>query len=232
MSGLTRQTIELTSELGVEVVDYMGTDLSVVNAARVSFNQSSEELSERDAGLIGFLMRNRHASPFEHCAVSIMVTAPIFVAREWHRHRTQSYNEVSGRYTELQPTFYAPDYDRPLIQTGKPGAYRFELPADDAINIQIFQEFRYSCQAAWDAYRRLLDEGVAKEVARMVLPVNIYTGWYATANLRNWLNFLSLRADDQAMWEIRQLAYKVEDALTTLFPVTIETWVKNGRGPL
>lgn len=227
-----QQPIELTSELKVDLIDSMGTDLTIVNAARVSFNEKSYVLADKDKGLINFLMKNRHASPFEHCTVSFLVTAPIFVTREWHRHRTQSFNEVSGRYTELQPKFYAPDYDRPLIQVGKPGAYHFELPEDDSINIQLYKDVRFSSQTAWDTYQRLLEQGVAKEVARIVLPVNIYTGWYATANLRNWFNFLSLRADDQALWEIRQLAYMVEDQLASLFPIATETWRKNGRTSL
>lgn len=226
------QQIELTCDLKADLIDSMGTELSIVNAARVSFNQTSDELSEKDAGLIGFLMKNRHASPFEHCVVTFRIEAPIFVAREWHRHRTQSYNEWSGRYSPLQPKFYAPDYDRPLIQVGKPGAYKFEVPQDDSINIDLYREFRFSCQTAWDAYEYLLDAGVAKEVARMILPVNIYTSWYATGNLRNWINFLSLRTDMQAMFEIRQLAFSVEKVLYDTYPITMEAWDKAGRGPV
>lgn len=229
---MIQQKVELSCDLNVTLVDHMGTDLSIVNAARVSFNESSDTMDERNRGLVNFLMKNKHASPFEHCAVSLLIEAPIFVTREWHRHRTQSYNEVSGRYTELKPKFYAPDYNRPLIQTGKPGAYRFELPEDDIVNIELYKDFRFSCQTAWDSYQRLLERGVAKEVARMVLPVNIYTGWYATGNLRNFINFLSLRAEEQALWEIRQTAYKVEEILSELFPVTMETWQKNNRGAI
>lgn len=224
--------IELTSDLKVELVDFMGTDLSIVNAARVSLNQHSDTMSEKDAGLINYLMKNKHASPFEHCQASLMVTAPLVVVREWHRHRTQSYNEVSGRYTELQPKFYAPDYDRPLIQTGKPGAYKFEVPEDDALYIDLWREVRFSSQTAWNTYQLLLEKGIAREVARIVLPLNIYTGWYATANLRNWIGFLSLRTDPQAMYEIRFLANKLEDLLTEKFPITMETWNKNGRGAI
>lgn len=228
--------IELLSDLELTLVDKMGTDRSVINAARVSLNQhdveAAEIMSGKDTGLISFLMKNRHASPFEHSAVSILVDAPIFVVREWHRHRTQSFNEVSGRYTELKPRFYAPDYGRPLVQIGKPGAYSFELPADNAAYSKLWSDFRHSGQTAWDTYERLLSEGVAKEVARMVLPVNIYTGWYATGNLRAWINFLSLRAEGQAMYEIRTLAYKLEDVLRELFPTTITAWDKEGRGPL
>lgn len=221
--------IELVCDLKVDLVDFMGKDLTVVNAARVSLNQHSDVMEEKDAGLVNFLMKNKHASPFEHCVASFLIEAPIFVAREWHRHRTQSFNEVSGRYTELKPKFYAPDYDRPLIQVGKPGAYRFEVAGDDMLNIDLYKEFRHSCQTAWNAYEFLLEKGVAKEVARMILPVNIYTGWYATGNLRNWMGFLALRTDGQAMYEIRQLAYQVEKHLTKLFPVAMETWAKNER---
>lgn len=229
---MSKTTVELTSDLFVNLIDSMGTELSIVNAARVSFNEESAELTDKDVGLIKFLAKNRHASPFEHCTATFRIEAPIFVAREWHRHRTQSYNEWSGRYSQLEPKFYAPDYDRPLIQTGKAGAYKFEVPKDDALNIAVFKEFRFSCQTAWDTYEYLLDEGVAKEVARMVLPVNIYTSWYATSNLRNWINFLSLRTDETAMYEIRQLAGSIEESLYKLFPVTMEHWDKAGRGSM
>ncbi len=229
---MIRETIELSTELGADLVDHMGTDLSVVNAARVSFNQKSEELNERDAGLINFLMKNQHTSPFEHCQTSFLITAPIFVAREWHRHRTQSYNEVSGRYTELQPRFYVPNHERPLIQVGKPGAYTFVAAEDDNIGIQLLSDMRFSCQTAWDTYQISLERGIAKEVARMVLPLNIYTSWYATANLLNWCKFINLRTSEQALYEIRMLAYQVRDALKELYPVTMETWEKNYGGQL
>ena len=221
--------IELTDELKVELVDYMGKDLTVVNAAKVSLNQHADEFGEKEAGLLSFLMRNRHASPFEHCQASFLITAPIFVAREWHRHRTQSYNEVSGRYTKLMPKFYAPGYNRPLLQVGKPGAYHFEIPEDETMYMKAHSRFRFSAQTCWNEYEEMLEEGYAKEVARMVLPGNIYTGWYATGNLRNWCGFMSLRTDEQAMFEIRQLAFQVEDHLNNLFPATIAEWQKNGR---
>lgn len=224
-------TVELTSDLTAELVDFMGTELSIVNAARVSLNQHSEHFSDKDAGLLGFLMKNRHASPFEHCVITFRIEAPIFVAREWHRHRTQSYNELSGRYSELQPKFYAPDWDRPIKQVGKPGAYKFEVGTDEDM-LTIYREVRFSCQTAWNAYEYLLDDGVAKEVARVVLPLNTYTSWYATANLRNWINFLSLRTDPQALSEIRALAFSVEKTLFDLFPTTLEAWDRAGRGAL
>src|ERR1700745_1112210 len=126
------EPVELTSEIGVHLVDSMGNDDSVVHAARVSIvgARAETEAGERK-GLLGFLMKNKHASPFEHVFSTFLVSVPIFVAREWQRHRTQSYNEMSSRYTKLVPKFYAPDYDRPLKQVGKPGAYHFELGNDD-----------------------------------------------------------------------------------------------------
>ncbi len=229
---MSTEQIQLSCELKAELVDSMGTDLSVVNAARVSFNQQSDVMTERDAGLINFLMKNKHTSPFEHCAATFLVTAPIFVAREWHRHRTQSYNEVSGRYTELQPKFYAPDSERPLIQVGKPGAYTFVPAEDPSTHLQLLSDMRFACQATWDVYQSSLGRGVAKEVARMVLPLTIYTSWYATANLLNWCKFIGLRADDQALFEIRMLAYQVRDTLKDRFPITMETWEKNYGGQL
>lgn len=228
--------IELTSELNCKLIDSMGSDLSIVNAARVSFDQHQaaknadrQELSEKDAGLVNFLMKNHHTSPFEHTAATFLIECPIVVVREWHRHRTQSYNEMSGRYTQLEPKFYAPNYDRPLIQVGKPGAYRFEVPKDDIVNINLYRELRYSYQAAWNAYEILLEQGVAKEVARLSLPVAVYTKFYATANLLNWMRFLTLRTDAQAMFEIRELAFKVEEHLFRLYPAAMTCWDKNGR---
>ena len=230
---MRKQTpIQLTCDLKADLIDTMGSELSIVNAARVSFNETHQEMSERDEGLIRFLMNNRHASPFEHCTATFRIEAPIFVAREWHRHRTQSYNEWSGRYSEMEPLFYAPDYDRPIIQKGKPGAYYFEVSQNDEDNIMLYSNLRYSYQAAWNTYEILLERGIAKEVARMSLPVSIYTSWYATANLRNWLNFLSLRAEEHALFEIRQLAFKVEEQLFKNFPISLENWDKAGRGPL
>lgn len=228
--------IELSNKLSVELIDHMGTDMTIVNAARVSLNQhkigDDQTLSEKDAGLINFLMKNRHSSPFEHCHVSFLVEAPIFVVREWQRSRTQSYNEVSGRYTELKPIFYAPDHDRPLVQIGKPGAYSFTAADDETLLVDVYKEFRHSGQTAWNAYQHLLERGVAKEVARMVLPVNIYTSWYATTTLRNWMYFLSLRTDIQAMYEIRTLALELETKLAELYPVAMEAWEKNERKPI
>lgn len=224
--------IELTDNMTCNLINHSGDELMIVNAARVSFNETHQEMTEKDEGLIRFLMKNRHASPFEHCFITFRIEAPIMVVREWMRHRTQSFNEWSGRYSQLQPRFYAPGYDRPIIQVGKPGAYRFEKAEEDEKVMELHKELRFSYQTAWNCYEYLLEQGVAKEVARLSLPVSVFTSWYASANLRNWLSFLSLRTDPQALYEIRQLASIVEYELVKLYPVTLDTWNQSGRGGL
>lgn len=226
------ESIELTDKLTAELVQHMGDERTIVNAARVSLDQHSEELGEKDLGLVKFLMKNRHASPFEHCVATFLIECPIFVTREWHRHRTQSYNEMSGRYTELKPVFYAPGYERPLIQVGKPGAYHFEVPQSATPYLELHRDLRFSYQTAWDSYQSLLKRGIAKEVARDILPVAVYTKFYATASLRNWINFLSLRTDPQALYEIRMLAGEVETRLHKIYPNVLNQWDESGRGGL
>lgn len=217
--------LEFTSKLTADLIDSMGSDLSIIKAARVSTQTQPKDGDEK---LISFLMKNKHASPFEHCTATFLIDAPIVVAREWHRHRTQSYNEVSGRYSELKPKFYIPGTARPLIQQGKPGAYEF-VPGTDKQQDQTKNRLQTVAIVAWDEYQELLELGVAREIARLVLPVNIYTSWYATANLRNWLGFLNLRASEFAMYEIRTLAQQIEKTLKVLFPWTMAAWEQSGR---
>lgn len=219
----------IRSDLVCTLVDSFGSDDRTVRAARVS-TKGTAATDEEAAGLVRFLMDNRHASPFEHSGASFLIEAPIFVAREWHRHRTQSYNETSGRYRILPTEFYMPPTKRPLVQHGKPGAYT--LTVDDTIYMDTYMASLDAYFYAASQYQKLLDKGVAREVARNVLPVATYTSWIATANLRNWLNFLSLRTTEQAQWEIRQLANQVEVALNKLFPITLDAWHHAGRGSL
>src|SRR6266498_1163151 len=222
------EQIELTSELRLDLIEHHGSDLTIIKAARVS---TQTEPKEDDEKLLKFLMRNKHASPWEHPHITCLVDAPIFVAREHMRHRVQAFNEVSGRYSVLKPRFYAPDEDRGLIQSGKPGQYKFTQGSEDQM-MKLHSEIRFSCQQSWDTYTRLLESGVAKEIARMVLPVNIYSAWYASATLRGWLNFLALRTDETAMYEIRQIAGYVETELHKLFPLTLNAWDESGRNSL
>jgi len=203
------------------------SDLAVVNAARVSFNSQSEELGPRDEGLIGFLMRNRHGSPFEHGYFRFLVKAPLAVVREHHRHRAgHSYNEWSGRYSQIEPEFYVPDFVR--AQVGKPGAYTFE-PVDDETRELAREVIDRNGTEAFAEYERLLEAGVAKEVARLVLPLSTYTKYFWSCNPRSLMHFCSLRNHADAQYEIRQYAAAAEDFLAELMPVTHAAFVANDR---
>ena len=212
----------------IELNQHVGDDAVVVHSAQVSFAREKNEIDhDRLVGLINFMMKNHHGSVFEHCSATFLVKAPIFVVREWHRHRTQSYNEWSGRYSVLEPEFYIPNYIRQ--QTGKPGAYTFEEVTDSMTRTMTRDIIRNTSEHAYGMYEGLLASGIAKEQARVILPVNIYTKFYATANLRNWLKFLELRNSKHAMYEIRQYAKAIEEILFDLYPVTVGAWIGNGR---
>jgi thymidylate synthase (FAD) len=200
-------------------------DLSVVNAARVSFGKKSDTMTDADDGLVGFLMREKHGTPFEHNFFRFHVKAPIFVVREWFRHRIGwSYNEYSGRYSEIPTEAYLPTGEQMRTQTGKPGAYTFE-PME---NGQFSQDrIKLSYMQSFGAYEKLLEEGVAKEVARMVLPVATYTEFYATTNARALMNFISLRGDQTAQWEIRQYSNALEYFLSENMPATYRHFKNN-----
>jgi len=226
---------EVVAENIVPVLDHgfvaldaaLASDLAVVNGARVSFNQAAQEMTERDEGLIRFLMRDRHGSPFEHGYFRFLVKAPIFVVREHHRHRAgHSYNEWSGRYSKLEPEFYVPDYVR--TQVGKPGAYTFE-PVDETTRDAARKEIEDNALRAFQAYERMLEQGVAKEVARAVLPLSTYTKYYWSCNPRSLMHFCSLRNSEDAQFEIRQYAAAAESFLEKLMPVTHAAFVDRGR---
>lgn len=226
------EKIELTSEIDVSLIDSMGDDSSIVHAARVSIVGARAETEEGERkGLLNFLMSNRHASPFEHVVATFMLKVPIFVTREIHRHRTFSYNEVSGRYSVLKPKFYIPSFDRPLVQVGKPGAYSFSMGSEEQWH-STKNALEVSYQQAWLTYQGLLNAGIAKEVARDCLPVGIFTEFYMTGNLRNWLSFLSLRTSPDALYEIRQVAGKIETQLHKIAPTVLELWDENNRQQL
>jgi thymidylate synthase (FAD) len=208
------------------LVDSMASDAAVVRSARVSTLGDKAQFHTVDTGLINYLMRNKHASPFEHNSFTWLVHAPIFVTREIIRHRIASYNEESGRYRELEPQFYLPA-NRPLRQIGKTGDYQFE----DAVELQplVDTAMTTAYNAAWQSYQTMLDAGVAKEVARMVLPVGIFSSIYVTMNARALMNFLSLRTAPNAQYEIRVVAEFMEQDFARLMPMTYNAWVANGR---
>lgn len=219
-------------DMTVELVDSMGGDVSVVRAARVSSGSIGNDL--KDAGLIKFLMRDRHGSPFEHNAFTFYIEAPLFVFREFQRHRIASYNEESGRYKELAPIFYCPNSERNLIQTGKPGAYTFQQ--GDIGQFMVTQAaIKENSKDAYFKYQALLEEGVAREVARMVLPLNLYSSMFVTMNARSLMNFLSLRSLEQGKYpsfpqaEIAWVADLMEGIFAARMPMSHEAFVKNGR---
>lgn len=206
----------------------MADDMSVVNSARVSFAVRKDEMDERDKGLIRFLMRERHGTPTEHNAFRFHVRAPIFVMREWIRHRIGSFNEESGRYHKLSADFYVPDVQAIRTQVGKPGAYTFE-PVDEGLAIETQDSLQRQYKEAYGTYEDLVQKGVAKEVARVVLPVGIYTQFYWTINARALMNFLSLRNSEFAQYEIRVYAQAVERFFAEKMPLTYECFVEFGR---
>jgi thymidylate synthase (FAD) len=235
--------ISFRSDVTVELVRSSASDSDVLFAARVSTlgeqtlegAQDLEVDASRSKGLINYLMRDRHGSPFEHNSMTFYVQAPIFVFREFMRHRMASYNEESGRYRELNPVFYVPAPTRNLVQVGKAGAYDF-LPGTPEQTALVDAEVRASCEAAYASYQKMLDAGVAREVARIVLPVTIYSSMYVTMNARSLMNFLSLRTKREGTHfpsfpqrEIEMVAEKMEDFWVDLMPLTAETFNANGR---
>jgi thymidylate synthase (FAD) len=212
----------------VRLDDCMADDLAVVNAARVSFARRVTELGDADRGLVRFLMRERHSTPFEHAVFRFHIKCPIFVAREWMRHRAGSYNEHSARYSQLPEEFYVPASEDVRTQVGKPGAYTFET-----VDPELAEETRSALEAsfrdAYALYGDLIDRGVAREVARMVLPVGIYTQFHWTLNARSLMNFLSLRNAETAQLEIRRFAEAVELLFAERMPVTHAAFVEFDR---
>lgn len=212
--------IQFRSDFDVTLLDVMGSDHRTVQAAKVSTAGADSINAEDSAGLIRYLMANRHGSPFEHCVMQWMITAPIFVWREFHRHRIASYNEESSRYKQLAPVFYAPDIrDRPMQQVGKPGHYKLSF-GDSVVASEGMDALTDQQSSAYAAYEAMLASGIAREVARQVLPVSIYSTCYVTMNVRALMNFLSLRTAEGALWEIRQVAKAMDADFAREFPVT------------
>lgn len=216
------------------LIDHMGTDESVARAAWVSTQRDQREATpEAVEKLIRFLLSNRptHASPFGHPHITFLVECPIFVSREWMRHRVQTFSEVSSRYSDMSGEAYLPPLEDFRTQVGKPGAYHMEPMGDmEAADVRQVMANTYADSAA--SYRLMLSAGVAREVARNVLPVGTMTRFYATTSLRNWLGFLVLRNHPAALLEIRREAVTVEAILADLFPTTMKIWLEEGRPPV
>ena len=234
------EEIIFRSDVTVELVKSSASDADVIWAARVSTagEQSMEEIGQdpaKSAGLINYLARERHGSPFEHTSMTFFVSAPIFVFREFMRHRIASYNEESGRYRELNPVFYVPDEDRKLIQIGKTGAYTFVDGTPEQFKVSV-EAMKKAYVVAYEQYKIMLDQGIAREVARVVLPVGLYSSMYVTMNARALMNFLSLRTSREGSHfpsypqrEIEMVAEKMEAEFAQLMPLTYGAFEKSGR---
>lgn len=232
---------EYSSEIDVSLMDYMGGDDGVIRAAKVStLGGDVEDIRSMDPvakqRFIEFLMKNRHGTPFEHGTLQFRVHAPIFVFREWHRHRIGwSYNEESARYREMRPVFYLPSDVRPLVQEGKPGAYVYVEGTPEQYEAAV-KDMTASYELAYSQYKKMLAGGVARELARTVLPVGIYSSMYATMNPRALMHFLSLRTKHETsqfpsypQYEIETAAIKMELIFEELFPLTHAAFHKFGR---
>ena len=227
-------------DMTVELIKSSASDADVIWAARVSTagEQSMDEIGEdpaRSAGLINYLARERHGSPFEHTSMTFFISAPIFVFREFMRHRIASYNEESGRYRELQPVFYVPNKERKLVQVGKTGAYTFEDGTQEQFEITV-NAMKESYLFTYERYQKMLEAGVAREVARAVLPVALYSSMYVTMNARALMNFLSRRTSHEGSHfpsypqrEIEMVAEKMEEHFAILMPLTYGAFQKSGR---
>jgi thymidylate synthase (FAD) len=215
----------------VRLVDWMGGDISVVRAARVSYDAEwrAGEDQGSDQRLLNYLWRNAHTSPFEAVTLTFEVKAPIFIFRQWHRHRTWSYNELSARYRELPEEFYLPTPEIIGVQSADNKQMRVigDMDAEDRmVREQQITAVRLCCEEAFTLYRELLEKGWPRELARSVLPVNTYSHMFATVNLLNLFRFLTLRVHEHAQYEIRVYAEAMRDLARQVAPVCVSAWEK------
>ncbi len=224
----------------IRVIDYMGNDSSIVQAARVSYGKGTKKISE-DAGLINYLMRHRHTTPFEMCEIKFHIKLPIFIARQWIRHRTANVNEYSGRYSILDKEFYIPTQENMSAQSSSNRQGRGDLlPPEQAQ--EVMRLLREDSERVYDHYQQFLNHdendnildpeksGLARELARMNLTLNYYTQWYWKIDLQNLMHFLSLRADSHAQYEIRVYADIMVDLLKKWVPLTYDAFMNYRMG--
>ena len=218
----------------VEYIDHMGTDLTVVNSARVSFGQERKTLSPKDEKLIKYLVKHKHTSTFEHNCITFRFTVPLFVRSQHHRHRTWSYNEVSRRYTDIDMQFYEPSSFRTQHSSNRQASNADELidpllcPEENSPGwtslVTCSEAIKLHHKLSLSLYSELMDAGVCREQARGVLPQNLYTKYYGTVNLNNLLKFIDLRMHEGAQWEIQQVAKACLNIAKELWPVAIESY--------
>lgn len=212
------------SKIEVEYIDHMGNDLSVVNSARVSFGKTKDKLEEDDIKLINYLAKHQHFTPFEHCTLSVLIKCPLFIRSQIHRHRTFSYNEISRRYTSENLEFYVPDEFRKQHKTSKQCS---DGVFDKKTNELLKTGFKNHHAQTLEYYESLIDAGVAREIARGVLPQNLMTEFWMTGNLRNWVHFLGLRVDSHAQKEVQDVAKPILKIIKKEFPESAKALFKH-----
>ncbi len=209
----------------VGLIDHLGTETTIVNAARVSFGKLKTEMNDQDVKLLDYLIANRHTSPLEHVVFTFSVHCPLFIRGQWHRHRTWSYNEISRRYTEIDMEFYTPPALRRQSQNNRQASF-----ADDSFEDKELRELIAAHnQSSFDLYNRLLEAGVCREQARGVLPQNMMVTFWGTVDLSNLLHFLELRDSDHAQWEIREYAIAIKKLIKPLIPNVAAYYERQGQ---
>tara|TARA_A100001515_G_scaffold62921_2_gene49755 strand:- start:7706 stop:8434 length:729 start_codon:yes stop_codon:yes gene_type:complete len=218
----------------VSLVAHMGTDLTIVNSARVSFGNRKTELSDKDRRLIKFLVKHKHTSTFEHNVVTFKFVVPLFIRSQHHRHRTWSYNEISRRYTDKNMDFYLPRQFRTQHRSNRqasnpdelinPGVWEEGWGQMSTYNMTMSELLEIKTNECLETYKTLLEKGVCREQARMILPQNLYTEYYGTCNLSNLLKFIDLRTHEGAQWEIQKVAEACLDIASDLWPVAVSSY--------
>lgn len=215
------------SEIKIDYIDHMGNDLSVVNSARVSFGKEKAKLDPKDIKLINYLAKHKHLTPFEHCTLSVKVKCPLFVRSQIHRHRTFSYNEISRRYTSENIEFYEPEVYRKQHDKSKQcsdGEFQGQKNQD------LVDLVKGQHESSLTLYNYLIDQGVAREMARGILPQNLMTEFWMTGNLRNWVHFLGLRVDSHAQKEVQDVAQPILTIIKDKFPESAKALFKHELG--
>jgi len=224
----------------VSYVDHMGSDLTIVNSARVSFGNTKDELDDRDKRLVKYLVKHKHTSTFEHNVVTFKFVVPLFIRSQHHRHRTWSYNEISRRYTDKGMEFYLPRVFRTQHKSNRQASNPEDLidpkawPEDSILaksSLTMSDLLRIRTNECLGTYNDMIERGVCREQARMVLPQNLYTEYYGTCNLSNLLKFIDLRTHEGAQWEIQKVAEACLEIASDLWPVAVESYrdIKHGR---
>jgi thymidylate synthase (FAD) len=210
----------------VRLVDYMGGDSRIVQTARVSYGEGTKTIRQ-DSGLIDYLLRHEHTSPFEHVIFEFHCKMPIFVARQWIRHRTARLNEISGRYSVMKDEFYLPPREQITLQSldNKQGREKEAVPVE--LQDKVLELLKQDQSASYANYSEILNDGIARELARINLPLSMYTEWYWQMDLKNMLHFLKLRMDSHAQWEIQEYARAIAQVVKTVCPLAYESFERH-----